>query len=82
MRIVGEDFDADDRGVSVITDWQTLADAHLGPAWTAPGQYDVGLRPGVSPASYAQSLGSRLGSRYSTSLQQQELRRGRASCSA
>ena len=68
LRIVGEDFDADDRGVSVITDWQTLADAHLGPALTAPGQYDVGLRPGVSPASYAQSIGSRLGSSYLTSL--------------
>jgi putative ABC transport system permease protein len=68
LRIVGEDFDADDRGVSVITDWQTLADAHLGPAWTAPGQYDVGLRPGVSAASYAQSIGSRLGSSYLTSV--------------
>ncbi len=68
LRIVGEDFDAHNRGVSVITDWQTLADAHLGPALTAPGQYDIGLRPGVSPASYAQSLGTRLGSSYSTSL--------------
>ena len=48
LRIVGEDFDAQNRGVSVITDWQTLADAHLGPALTAPGQYDIGLRPGVS----------------------------------
>ncbi len=68
LRIVGEDFDAQDRGVSVITDWQTLADAHLSPALTAPGQYDVGLRPGVSPASYARSIGSRLGSSYSTFL--------------
>jgi putative ABC transport system permease protein len=68
LRIVGEDFDAQNRGVSVITDWQTLADAHVGPALTAPGQYDIGLRPGVSPAGYAQSLGSRLGSSYSTSL--------------
>ncbi len=76
LRIVGEDFDADDRGISVITDWQTLADAHLGPALTAPGQYDVGLRPGVSAASYAQSIGARLGSSYSTSLNSQELRRG------
>jgi putative ABC transport system permease protein len=68
LRIVGEDFDSDNRGVSVITDWQTLADAHVGPALTAPGQYDIGLRPGVSPASYARSLGPRLGSSYSTSL--------------
>jgi putative ABC transport system permease protein len=68
LRIVGEDFDARSRGVSVITDWQTLADVHLGPALTAPGQYDIGLRPGVSAASYAQSIGARLGSSYSTSL--------------
>jgi len=68
LRIVGEDFDARSRGVSVITDWQTLADAHLGPALTEPGQYDIGLRPGVSAASYAQSIGARLGSSYSTSL--------------
>jgi putative ABC transport system permease protein len=68
VRIVGEDFDAQNRGVSVITDTQTLADAHVGTALTEPGQYDVGLRPGVSPASYAQSLGTRLGSAYSTSL--------------
>jgi putative ABC transport system permease protein len=68
VRIVGEDFDARSRGVSVITDWRTLAGAHVGPALTAPGQYDVGLRPGVSPASYARSLGARLGSSYSASL--------------
>ncbi len=68
LRIVGEDFDAQDRGISVITDWRTLAHAHLGPALTAPGQYDVGLRPGVSAASYAQSTGTRLGSSYSTSV--------------
>jgi putative ABC transport system permease protein len=68
LRIVGEDFDARSRGVSVITDWQTLADAHLGPALTAPGQYDIGLRPGVSAGSYAQSIGARLGSSYAASL--------------
>ncbi len=68
LRIVGEDFDAQNRGVSVITGWQTLADAHVGAALTAPGQYDVGLRPGVSPASYARSLGTRLGSGYAASL--------------
>ena len=68
LRIVGEDFDAQNRGVSVITGWQTLADAHVGAALTGPGQYDVGLRPGVSPASYARSLGTRLGSGYAASL--------------
>jgi putative ABC transport system permease protein len=72
VRIVGQDFDAQDRGVSVITDWRTLADARIGTALTAPGQYDIGLRPGASPASYAQSLGTRLGSRYTVSLNSRE----------
>jgi putative ABC transport system permease protein len=68
LRIVGEDFDAQHRGDSVLTDWRTLADAHVAAALTAPGQYDIGLRPGVSPASYARSLGTRLGQGYAASL--------------
>ena len=63
MRIVGEDFDAADRGVSVITDWQT-GWTRASPGLAAPDQYDVGLRPGASAAAYAQALGSKLGSRY------------------
>ena len=66
VRITGEDFDSDGRGVSVITDTRTLAPA--GQALTAPGQYDIGLRPGVSLDSYTQSLGSRLGHAYAVSL--------------
>jgi putative ABC transport system permease protein len=66
VRITGEDFDSQGRGVSVITDTRTLAAA--GPALTAPGQYDIGLRPGVSLDSYTQSLSSRLGSAYNVSL--------------
>ena len=66
VRITGEDFDSEGRGVSVITDTRTLAAA--GQALTAPGQYDIGLRPGVSLDSYTQSLGSRLGSAYAVSL--------------
>jgi putative ABC transport system permease protein len=66
VRIVGEDFDSEGRGVSVITDTRTLAAA--GPALTAPNQYDIGLRPGVSVDSYTQSLGHRLGSAYGASL--------------
>ncbi len=66
VRIVGEDFDSEGRGVSVITDTRTLAPA--GPALTAPDQYDIGLRPGVSVDSYTQSLGHRLGSAYGVSL--------------
>ncbi|HEY2130598.1 MAG TPA: ABC transporter permease [Streptosporangiaceae bacterium] len=66
VQIVGEDFDSEGRGVSVITDTRTLAPA--GPALAAPDQYDIGLRPGVSVDSYTQSLGHRLGSAYGVSL--------------
>ena len=66
VRIVGETFDSQGRGVSVITDWQTLAAAD--PSMAQPDQYDVGLRPGTSPAAYAQALGSKLGPGYMVSL--------------
>lgn len=65
VRIVGEDFDSEGRGVSVITGTRTLAPA--GQALTGPQQYDVGLRPGVSLDSYTSALGSRLGSAYEVS---------------
>jgi putative ABC transport system permease protein len=60
--------DHDPQHVAVPGGWQTLADAHAGQALTAPGQFDIGLRPGVPAASYAQSIGTRLGSSYATSL--------------
>ncbi len=66
VRITGEDFDSEGRGVNLVTDTRTLAAA--GPALTAPDQYDVGLRPGVSLDSYTQSLGNRLGSAYAVQL--------------
>jgi putative ABC transport system permease protein len=66
VRIVGEVFSSQHRGVSMITDWQTLA--RVSPSQALPGQYDVGLRPGTSVAAYAQALGSRLGSAYTVSL--------------
>jgi putative ABC transport system permease protein len=62
VRIVGQVFASQGRGISVITGWQTVNTAN--PSLAAPDQYDVGLRPGVSPDAYAQALGSRLGSRY------------------
>jgi putative ABC transport system permease protein len=66
VRITGEDFDSDGRGVSVITDWRTL-DAG-GPGLAQPDQYDVGLRPGTTLAAYAQAIGGRLGASYGVSL--------------
>jgi putative ABC transport system permease protein len=65
-RIVGEVFDAQHRGVSVITDWQTLARANSSLA--EPDQYDIGLRPGTSVTAYTQALGTKLGPSYSVSI--------------
>ena len=66
VRIVGEVFSAQNRGVSMITGWQTLA--RVSPSQALPDQYDVGLRPGTSAAAYAQALGSRLGTDYAVGL--------------
>ena len=62
VRITGEDFDAHDHGISILTSWQTLARA--APGLAQPDQYDVGLRPGTRPAAYTQALGASLGPRY------------------
>ncbi len=57
-RIVGEVFSGQPQ---LIADWQTLAAAEPN---VAPGQYDIGLRPGTSELAYIQGLGGRLGSGY------------------
>jgi putative ABC transport system permease protein len=62
VKIVGEVFSSQDRGVSMITDWRTVASAD--PGLAQPDHYDVGLRPGTSTAAYAQGLGNRLGSSW------------------
>jgi putative ABC transport system permease protein len=61
VRIVGEVFDAENHGLDMFTDWQTLAAADPS---LAPDQYDVALRPGTSADAYAASLSSRLGQDY------------------
>ncbi|HEX4063936.1 MAG TPA: ABC transporter permease [Streptosporangiaceae bacterium] len=66
VRIVGEDFAADNRGVSVVTDWRTLAAAS--PAMAQPDQIDVALRPGISVSAYAQAVGNRLGAGYAVNV--------------
>jgi putative ABC transport system permease protein len=66
VRIVGEIFSTRHRGVSMITDWRTVASAD--PSLAQPGQYDVDLRPGISAPAYAQALGNRLGSSWGVSL--------------
>src|SRR5579859_6901472 len=50
VRLVGEVFDSHDEGLTMLTDWRTLAAAD--PGLTPDplnAQYDVGLRPGTDP---------------------------------
>jgi putative ABC transport system permease protein len=60
VRIVGEVLDGENSGPALVTSTQTLGRSHQPPV----EQYDVGLRPGTSAASYAQSLNTRLGPGY------------------
>jgi len=68
VRIVGEVFDTSNRGLEMFTSWQTLARSGLP---LVPASYDVGLRPGTSPAAYARAL-STLGPGYSVSINANE----------
>jgi putative ABC transport system permease protein len=61
VRIVGEIFDNQNNGLAMVTGWQTLTGAD--PRLEA-GVYDVGLRPGTSPADYAQQVQAALGQGY------------------
>jgi len=61
VRIVGEIFDNQNNGLAMVTDWQTLASAEPG---LEVGVYDVGLRPGTSPADYARQVQAALGQGY------------------
>jgi putative ABC transport system permease protein len=71
VRIVGEVFDQDDNGLTMLTDWRTLTAASPGltldPSNT---QYDVGLRPGTNPKGYVNALGPKLGPNYGVSVNQ------------
>jgi putative ABC transport system permease protein len=68
VRIVGEVFDTNNSGIGLFTDWQTLARAGHGASQLTLETYDVGLRPGTSPAAYAAALGHALGPDYAISL--------------
>jgi putative ABC transport system permease protein len=65
VRITGEVFDQDNRGLAILTDYQTLAAAD--PALTT-ATFDVGVRPGTDVHAYAASLGRSLGPGGSLSL--------------
>ncbi len=64
-RIVGSILDTTNNGISMISDWRTLAtvDSDL-----APNQYDIQLRPGASVMAYTQAMSDKLGSTYSVDL--------------
>ena len=65
VRIVGEIFDTENRGLNLVTSWATLRT--LNPRF-APDQFDVGLRPGTSANDYAHTLNRRLGPNYNVEL--------------
>lgn len=71
VRIVGEVFDSEHDGLTMLTDWRTLtaADPGLAPD-PMNGQYDVGLRPGTDPTAYVRALGPKLGPDYGVSINQ------------
>jgi putative ABC transport system permease protein len=71
VRVVGEVFDSHDNGLTMLTDWRTLAAADPGlTPDPSNAQYDIGLRPGTDPIAYVQAIGPKLGSGYGVSLNQ------------
>src|SRR5215469_12329455 len=65
VKIVGQAFDTQNDGLSMLTDWHTLARAESG---LAPDTYDVGLKSGTSATAYVRSLQNKLGSNYFVSI--------------
>jgi len=64
VRIVGEVF-APGKNLDIYTSPATLA--AIDPGTTEPQQYDVAIRPGISPPSYANAVSSALGGAYQVS---------------
>ena len=71
VRIVGEVFDSQHDGLTMLTDWRTLTatDPGLTPD-PANSQYDVGLRPGTDRIAYTRALAPKLGSDYGVAINQ------------
>ena len=65
VRIAGQVFDTENRGLAMLADWGTLARLIPG---LVPQWYDVALRPGVQAESYAAAVGGRLGPGYDVSV--------------
>jgi putative ABC transport system permease protein len=65
VRIVGDVFDTDNNGLTMLTGFQTLADADPS---LAPGLYAIGVRPGTSPFVYQLEMSRRLPDGFSTGM--------------
>ena len=63
VRIVGDVFDTDNAGLTMLTDLQTLTRTDQG---LAPDLYAIGLRPDVNPFAYAHQIGADLPDGFST----------------
>ena len=69
--IVGEIFDNDQKGITMVTGWRTIAGADPS---LAPDRYDIGLRPGTNATSYTQALSQKLGPDYAVNFNQRSSR--------
>ncbi len=69
VRIVGEAFDLDERGLVLLAGTGTVAG--LAPT-TDPDWYAVGLSPGTDPVAYQRSLSQRLGDTAAVALREQQ----------
>jgi putative ABC transport system permease protein len=65
VRIVGEIFDTQNRGINMVTSSSTLRRLDPGSAAT---QFDVALRPGTSASAYSNALARTLGPNYFVQL--------------
>jgi putative ABC transport system permease protein len=65
VRIVGDVFDTDNNGLTMLTGFQTLADADPS---LAPGLYAIGVRPGTSPFVYQLEMSRGLPDGFSTGM--------------
>jgi len=63
VRIVGDVFDPDNSGLTMLTGFGTLAGADPG---LAPDEYAIGVRPGVAPFGYSHDIGARLPGGFTT----------------
>jgi putative ABC transport system permease protein len=63
VRIVGDVFDTDNDGLTMLTSLQTLARAD---PVLAPDGYAIGVRPGTNPFAYEHQIGSSLRRGYTT----------------